>query len=187
MTARRLLLVLGVLAGAAQAAAADAPTLASLTPDEEADLWRAARAAVSAEPVWRYLDRFPKGHHSEGARRRLAMLGLAPGRRFDGRWSGELRCSQGFTWLRLPLAAEIEDGQVRAGRDGAGAARFEAAGRIGPDGTLELTGIAGRLAGPLGNSEAHQVYLDVLLAAGAADARGVLGPMLCVAELARGD
>lgn len=186
MTARCVLLVLGLLAAGADSGA-ETPLLANVSPDDETTLWRAAREAITAEPVWRYLERFPKGRHTEGARRRLGVLGVAPGKRFDGRWAGELRCSDGFAWLRLPLAADIDEGKVRAGRSGEGPALFEAAGRIAPDGTLELEGTAGRLAGPLGDSAAHKVFIDALLAAGEADARGALGPMLCVGGLTRAD
>src|SRR5262245_19048732 len=56
---------------------------AAVDEDEQA-VWQAARGAVSAEPIWRYLDRFPKGLYTERARQRLAVLGAAPGRRFDG-------------------------------------------------------------------------------------------------------
>jgi hypothetical protein len=110
------LCVLVLLAGAAPAGEVRVP--AAIEDDEQA-LWHTARGAVSAEPVWRYLDRFPKGAYTDHARLRLAKLGAQPGRRFDGRWSGEMRCASGWEWLRLPLEAVIDDGAVRTDASGA--------------------------------------------------------------------
>lgn len=154
--------------------------------DDEARLWRAARGAVSAEPVWQYLDRFPKGLYMERARQRLAVLGAAPGRRFDGQWSGAVRCASGNEWLSLPLALEVSDGAVRTVRGGDGPAWVNAAGRIAPNGTVELEGEAGPVGGPLQGAP-HQVYLDALVARAEIDARGNLGPLLCVMALQRGE
>lgn len=176
MVGRCALAVLVLIAAAASAA----------VDDDEMALWRAARAAVSAEPVWRYLDRYPKGIYMERARQRLAVLGAAPGRRFDGHWSGAVRCASGQEWLSLPLELEIDDGAVRTLRGGAGAAWMQAAGRIAPNGTIELEGEAGPVGGPLKGAP-HQVYLDALVAHAEIDARGNLGPLLCVMALQRGE
>jgi len=188
MLGRTLLCVLVGLAGAVSGAEPRlVPVVAATGEDDEAALWHAARNALTSEPVWRYLDRFPKGLHTEGARRRLATLGMGPGRRFDGRWAGELRCSSGFEWLRLPLVAEIDEGTVRASRTGDAVGALALAGRIAPSGRLELEGIAGRVAGPLGDSEGHTVFLDALLAAGDLDAWGTLGMTFCVMAMTRAD
>jgi len=154
--------------------------------EDEAALWRAARGAVSPELVWRYLDRFPKGIYMERARQRLAVLGAAPGRRFDGQWSGAVRCASGQEWLSLPLELEIDNGAVRTRRGGDGAAWVNAQGKIAPNGTIELEGEAGPVGGPLKGAP-HQVYLDALVARAEIDARGVLGPLLCVMALRRGE
>jgi hypothetical protein len=176
----RITLSVLLLAGAALAAE---PLPASVPVEDEDALWRAARGAMSAEPLWRYLDRYPKGRHTDGARQRLAKLGVQPGRRFDGRWSGDLRCASGWEWLRLPLDLDIDDGQVRAGAEGA---RFHAA-RIEPNGTIEIEGVSGPVGGPLGQGGSHEVWLEALITRPAIDARGVLGPLLCVMELQRSE
>jgi hypothetical protein len=167
----------------AGAALAVGPQSAGAPSEDEETLWRAARNALSAETIWRYLDRFPKGVYTDGARQRLAKLGTEPGRRFDGHWSGELRCASGWEWLRLPLDVEIEDGRVQAG---AANARFHVT-RIEPNGTIELEGESGPVGGPLGQGGPHEVWLEALITRPAIDARGVLGPLLCVMELQRSD
>jgi hypothetical protein len=177
MIGRCSLAVLMLLGAAASAA---------IEEEDEAALWRAARGAVSAEPVWRYLDRFPKGIYTERARQRLAVLGAAPGRRFDGQWSGAVRCASGQEWLSLPLELEIDNGAVRTRRGGDGATWVNAEGRIAPNGTIELEGQAGPVGGPLKGAP-HQVYLDALVARAEIDARGNLGPLLCVMALQRGE
>jgi hypothetical protein len=53
---------------------------------------------------------------------------------------------------------------------------------------VEFEGESGPVGGPLGPGGPHAVYLDALMIGhNAIDARGVLGPLLCVMELQRSD
>ena len=140
MRARSLLPVLFLIVGTALAAELRPTLIVGEAPavEDEAALWGAARNAVTPDPVWRYLDRFPKGRYSDNARQRLGMLGQAPGRRFDGQWSGEVRCGSGAEWQQLALDAEIDNGKVRTRRGARGnGAWWDAAGAIWPDGGIE--------------------------------------------------
>jgi hypothetical protein len=179
---------LGALAGLPAAGDSWFGGASNRSEEDEPALWRAARGAISPEPLWRYLDRYPLGLHAEGARHRLTVLGTAPGRRFDGRWSGELRCGVSLEGLRLPLAVEVENGAVHARRGAAGAADWlEASGVIGPDGSVELVGGANGGIAALHDDERapHRVILGGLIAGAGLWARGHYGEAMCVMALSR--
>ena len=105
----------------------------------ERAFWEAAIGADHEGPLKAYLERYPAGRYVEDARAKLAALASRRGR-YDGRYSGVLRCPayQNTGPMNWPMMMEIRDNEASIDAQGTYSARF--GGTVLENGRLNLGG-----------------------------------------------